>query len=295
MFLGVSWGLYFSLLKIAVRSGLSYFGIATLATVGVCIGMMAIALVRQKWPIFKLRHLRFYAICAAFGYLIPMLIELKVIGLMPAGVLSLIVSLSPVLTLLLAWLMKTDRINAIRIAGMVLGTVSIFGILLPDVRSYVDISWSYLLLAAAVPFCYALYHNYIAKDWPDDSDTYQVACGEAILASVVLVAMSVFYFDPGDFVSWNEGHSVLLFMALISLIDIYIYFELIRLRGPIFTSHANYVMVVSGVFWGMIIFSEQITAMMWLSATFLLGALYLINMDSAAERRKTEELNDSME
>jgi drug/metabolite transporter (DMT)-like permease len=285
LFLGISWGLYFSLLKIAVLSGLSYFGIATLSTVGVCIGMIAIALARRKFPLFGFKHIRFYVICALTGYLIPMLCELQVIGLVPAGVLVLIVSLSPVLTLLIAWLMKTDRINAIRIFGMLLGTISIFGILLPDVRNQVSIAWSYLLLAAVVPLCYAVYHNYIAKAWPDDSDTYQVACGEAITASLILIAGSLFYWDSGDIQSWNKGHSALLFMAVISLVDIYIYFELIRLRGPIFTSHANYVMVVSGVFWGMLLFSEQVTTMMWLSAAFLLGSLYLINFDNTAEKR----------
>jgi hypothetical protein len=44
LFLGGSWGLYFSMLKIAVLSGISYTGILTLSTVGVAIGMSAIAL-----------------------------------------------------------------------------------------------------------------------------------------------------------------------------------------------------------------------------------------------------------
>ena len=46
--LGSSWGLYFSMLKIAVLSGISYTGILTLATVGVAIGMSAIALLRTS-------------------------------------------------------------------------------------------------------------------------------------------------------------------------------------------------------------------------------------------------------
>ena len=56
IFLGSSWGLYFSLLKIAVLSGISYVGILTLTTVGVGIGMTSIALLRGRKPEFKLRH-----------------------------------------------------------------------------------------------------------------------------------------------------------------------------------------------------------------------------------------------
>ncbi|MFT5506917.1 MAG: drug/metabolite transporter (DMT)-like permease, partial [Gammaproteobacteria bacterium] len=57
----------------------------------------------------------------------------------------------------------------------------------------------------------------------------------------------------------------------------YIYFELIRLRGPIFTSHANYIMVISGVFWGFVIFGESVTHLMWVSVGLLLVSLYLVN------------------
>ncbi len=66
-------------------------------------------------------------------------------------------------------------------------------------------------------------------------------------------------------------------MALISLIDIYIYFELIRVKGPIYTSHANYIMVVSGVIWGMLIFGERPSSLMWFSALLLIASLYLVS------------------
>ena len=89
--------------------------------------------------------------------------------------------------------------------------------------------------------------------WPSGSDSYQVACGEALFAGTLLVVFASFNWQWHDVESWNRGHSAILFMAAISLIDIYIYFELIRIKGPIYscTSHANYVMVVSGVLWGM--------------------------------------------
>ena len=108
VFLGSSWGLYFSLLKIAELSGISYIGILTLTTLGVSIGMSLIALLRQRRPRFGARHVVFYIVCAATGYLLPMIVELWVIGQMPAGVLTLIVAMAPIVTLLLAWLIKSD-------------------------------------------------------------------------------------------------------------------------------------------------------------------------------------------
>jgi len=283
IFLGSSWGLYFSLLKIAVLSGISYVGILTLATVGVGIGMTAIALLRGRKPEFKLRHNIFYLVCALSGYLLPMIAELLVIAHMPAGLLTLIVSVAPLATLLFAWVMKTDVINLSRMAGIMIGAVAVFAILLPDAHISEAVAWQWLLIALVVPVSYSIHHNFAARCWPAGSDSYQVACGEAIVASLILIMFSLFNWQWQDLQSWNRGHSAILFMAAISLVDIYIYFELIRLKGPIYTSHANYFMVVSGVLWGMVMFAERPSPLMWVSALLLLASLYLIGNSKTKE------------
>ncbi|MBT8436365.1 MAG: DMT family transporter [Gammaproteobacteria bacterium] len=283
LFLGSSWGLYFSLLKIAVLSGISYVGIITLTTAGVGVGMTTIALLRGRKPEFSYRHNVFYLVCALSGYLVPMIAELLVIAHMPAGVLTLIVSMSPLATLLFAWAMKTDTINLPRVAGIVLGAFAIFAILLPDAHLGEAVAWHWLLIAIVVPVSYAVHHNFTARFWPPGSDSYQVACGEAIFASLLLVTFAGFNWQWQDVQSWNQGHSAIVFMAMIALIDIYIYFELIRLKGPIYTSHANYFMVISGVLWGMVIFAERPSSLMWVSAALLMASLYLIGIRKPGE------------
>lgn len=285
VFLGSSWGLYFSLLKVAVLSGISYVGIITLTTVGVGVGMTTIALLRGRKPEFSYRHNVFYLVCALSGYLVPMIAELLVIAHMPAGVLTLIVSMSPLATLLFAWAMKTDTINLPRVAGIVLGAFAIFAILLPDVHIGEAVAWHWLLMAIIVPVSYAVHHNFTARYWPPGSDSYQVACGEAIYASLLLIAFASFNWQWQDVQTWNQGHAAIVFMAMIALIDIYIYFELIRLKGPIYTSHANYFMVISGVLWGMVIFAERPSSVMWLSAVLLIASLYLIGARKPGEDR----------
>ena len=283
MFLGSSWGLYFSLIKIAERSGISYVGILTLTTVGVGIGMTAIALARRRKPGFSPRHQLFYLVCALTGYLLPTIIELWVIGHLPAGVMTLIVSMSPLATLLVAWMMKSDNIDPARVAGVMLGAFAIFAVLMPEVHSSEAVAWRWLLLTVLVPLCYAIHHNFAARFWPTDSDSYQVACGEAIYASLLILVVAAFHWQPQDLQSWNQGHSAILVMALISLVDIWLYFELIRIKGPIFTSHANYFMVASGLLWGMVIFGERPGALIWLSVLLLIVSLYLVS------RRKTSQ------
>ena len=283
LFLGSSWGLYFSMLKIAALSGISYVGIMTLTTVGVGVGMVAIAAWRRRAPEFKRQHCFFYLVCALSGYLLPMIVELLVIAHMPAGVLTLLVSIAPLATLLLAWLVKTDYINAARVGGMLVGAIAIFAVLLPDAHLGEDVAWGWLLLAMLVPLSYAVHHNFTARCWPAGSDSYQVACGEAIFATVLLLLFAAFNWQWQDIQTWNQGHSAILFMATIALIDIYIYFELIRIKGPIYTSHANYFMVISGVIWGMVLFDERPSSWMWLSAALLIVSLYLVSRGGPAK------------
>lgn len=287
LLLGSSWGLYFSMLKIAALSGISYVGIITLTTLGVAVGMTTIALLRRRKPEFSARHHLFYLVCATTGYLLPMIVELLVIAHMPAGVLTLIVSMSPLATLTVAWLMKTDTINPARVTGILVGAFAIFAILLPDTHINEAVAWYWLLLTVAVPISYAIHHNYASRYWPRGSDSYQVACGEAIYAGLAMAVFSMFHWQWQDVESWNQGHSAILFMATIALIDIYIYFELIRLKGPIYTSHANYFMVVSGVVWGMVIFSEQPSSLMWLSTALLIVSIYLVGIRQA-DRNRTD-------
>ena len=64
-------------------------------------------------------------------------------------------------------------------------------------------------------------------------------------------------------------------MVLFGLVEIYLYFEIVRLAGPVTVSQANYVAVVSGVIWGIIIFSEPINPTLWFAALLLIISLYL--------------------
>jgi len=102
-------------------------------------------------------------------------------------------------------------------------------------------------------------------------------------SSLLLIAFAGFNRQWQDVQSWNQGRSAIVFIAMIALIDIYIYFELIRLKGPIYTSHANYFMVVSGVLWGMVIFAERPSSLMWVSAALLIASSYLIGVRKTGE------------
>jgi drug/metabolite transporter (DMT)-like permease len=76
------------------------------------------------------------------------------------------------------------------------------------------------------------------------------------------------------------GHIAIAAMIGLSVVEIFLYFEIVRMAGPIFVSQANFVTVVTGVFWGMVIFGERPGEWLWLSVAMLFIALYFVATES---------------
>lgn len=57
------------------------------------------------------------------------------------------------------------------------------------------------------------------------------------------------------------------------------FFYSIKTAGPVFASQCAYVVTISGVIWGIIVFSEQHTVWVWTSVIVMLFGLVLVNPD----------------
>lgn len=69
-------------------------------------------------------------------------------------------------------------------------------------------------------------------------------------------------------------------------LDTYLYFEIIRRAGPVFTSQANYIMLVSGVLCGAVFFSEHPAPTFWVSFGFVMAALALLSWQRLQASRR---------
>lgn len=278
--LGASWGAHFSFIKIAAESGLSYPGVAAVTTAGVAFLLLLIALFRRRLPVFDRAHLRFYFVCSLLAYVAPFLLELHAAAHLPASVLTLVVSSTPLFTVLLAIAFRADSVTLRRLLGIVLGVASTALILVPAALGITDIPVYWVLVAFAVPLSYSADHIYIAKAWPKGSDSYQLGCGEALLALAMLAPYYLWQGVGADLeVPFGPGHKAIIVMVGFALVEIFLYFEILRIAGPIFTSQTNFVTVITGVFWAMVIFGERPSQWLWISAALLGVALLVIATD----------------
>jgi drug/metabolite transporter (DMT)-like permease len=281
--LGACWGLYYPIFKFAVRSGLPYSGIIMAITGGVALSLLAVTLVRRRPPLFGRRTGRFYLVCAMLGYLVPYSFALFATSRVDAAVLTLIGATSPIITLCLAAVTRTERMTGRRAASIALGAASVLVLVAPQAHFAGSAVLAGMLAGFCVPLSYSTYHVFVSRNWPPGFDSFQVAAGEALMALVLMVPVlllsnGITVFTGG----WTDGHWAILAMVGFTALTCYLYFEIIRRAGPVFVSQANFVTVVSGVFWGMTLLGETPSPWLWISLVLLIASLIVL----AGTRRK---------
>ena len=164
--LGSCWGLYYPIFKFAVRSGLPYSGIMMAITGGVAIALLAVAFARGRPPVFRRHTGRFYLVCAMLGYLVPYAFALFATSRVDAAVLTLIGATSPIITLCLAALTRTERMTGRRLLSIALGAASVAILVIPEASFAGDTVLVGMLAGFGVPLSYSSYHVFVSRHWP---------------------------------------------------------------------------------------------------------------------------------
>ncbi len=275
--MGVAWGLSFSLAKIAAEGGGHPLGITLWQAMLGTLFLGAVTLSQGKVVSFKGNLPQLYVICALLGTVVPGVIFYAAARHVPAGVLSISVTLVPILTVFLAVILRVERLALSRVAGVLCGMAAVVLLVGPEesLPSAAAVPW--VLLACLASACYAAENLVIALRMPESANPFIVACGMHLVASAVLVPL-VLATDsfvtlawPWDRVAWSiVGLSALNAFAY----SLFIY--LVHRAGPVFASQVAYVVTLSGVVWGMAIFGEAHSAWVWLSLVVMLAGLAMV-------------------
>ena len=258
--LGLTWGLFFSLSRIAGETGIEPLVILSFALLAEIPIFGVICLVRGRYPrLFRPTSLIFYLVAGILGYMIPAVLELYSAPLIGAGLLTIVVSISPIITMIFAFLMKTDVLSRRKVMGIILASIAMMPILLGENLSIPvpEMAMIGLIVACLVPLCYGIYHNVISKFWPSGEDGWQLASGEAVVGfcTIMPITFLIYGFDPMPIIETGLWW-VMIGYVVLSAISIYLYFYLIDKGGPIFVSLAGFISLIAGVGFGMVFFGE---------------------------------------
>ncbi|HHX91223.1 MAG TPA: DMT family transporter [Paracoccus sp.] len=276
--IGGAWGLSAPLVKTATQEGHGALGIAlwsAVLSVLVLGGFLTFGGQLRRLPV-DAASLRLYAVVGLLGIALPQWASFSGTTHLPAGIMSIIVSLVPVFTLPLALLLRTERFSARRLAGVALGALAIILLIAPGAGSLPDPSlWVWVLVGALAPLLYAFEGMYVAASEARGASAVQVFWAGSVVAVLVLVPL-VWAFGGLRPLAFGRGEAAIATAGLMSMGAFVGYIALLRHAGAVFGAQVAYTVTGSGVIWAMVLLGERYSFWVWVALAVLFAGLFLV-------------------
>ena len=283
--LGTLWGLSFSLSKVAATGGVSPVAYTFWQAVGAGIVVTAICFARRLRPPLDRAHLRYYVTIGLVQIAIPNIIIVFVVSKLPAGVTVLTIPFVPLITYLIVMALRMERFDLLRLSGVIFGLGGTALILLPE-ASLPDAGMApWFLLGLTIPIFYASGGVLAARLRPEGAHSLPLAAGMlwavAIVLTPLVFSLGLFYplYPP-----FEAPELAVLGQIAISSVAYFLFFEIVRLAGPVYMSFTGYVVTLTGIGWGMLFFGESHSPFVWAAAGLIFIGMALVNLRSGAAR-----------
>ena len=283
---GAGGGLMVSLVRLATTGGVPFIPFAFWTTAFAAAVLLGLALARRTPPRFKLDHLRAYAILGALGVALPLSIFAYVSPKLPAAVVAVAQTLTPIMTYALALAVGAERFRWLSVLGIALGFAGVLLIVVPGGSLPEPGMAVWVLFSLLTAISFALAFIAAARFRPPEAASLCMAAGTLCVGAVFLLpAMAIdgtwWLFDSG----LDEGGLSLVAMAALYALLWVFFYEIIRLAGPVFFSTNNYLVPIAGVAWGMVIFGESLSGWVWAALALMIAALILMSARAARAAR----------
>jgi drug/metabolite transporter (DMT)-like permease len=247
---GVIWGATFSLALIATAQGAHPLGLSAWQVVLTALFFL-VAFLFSRFTLFNPRHLRHYLVLALVGITAPNLFYYS--------------------------------------AGIVVGMIAILLLVVPDHGFSSDDASLWILLVLVCALLYAVENVYIGRGVEPSIDIRELLFGSNLLAALMQFPLAM-YLGVDESWSWLASPAGLAIagIAFGSGFAYAMFFYAIKTSGPVFASQCAYAVTISGVIWGIIIFSEQHGIWIWISVIVMLLGLVLVSPD---DETKVEDDN----
>ena len=274
---GAAWGMSQPLAKIAVTEGYRHFGIIFWQfAIGAAL-LGAINLARRRPLPRQGRHLAFYTIIALIGTLLPNSASYTAAIHLPSGIMSIVLSLIPMLAFPIALALGLDRFSALRLVGLVLGLVAMILIAAPE-SSLPDraMVW-WLPLALVAPVFYAFEANFVARYGTEGLDAVQVLLGASLVGLVLAAPLSVM---TGQFISpirpLGMAEWAIIGSSLAHAGAYTAYVWLVTSAGSVFAAQVSYLVTGFGILWAKLLLGETYSPWVWAALVLMLAGLALV-------------------
>jgi drug/metabolite transporter (DMT)-like permease len=275
--LGIGWGATQPLGKLAASSGHKPFGLIfwQLLICTFVLGMLTV--LRGKSLPLNRGAVRFYVVIAILGTLVPNATFYASVVHLPAGIMSILISMVPLLAFPIALVLGLDRFSATRVAGLALGLLGVTLIVMPNTSLPDPAMAVFLPLAMVGPLFYAMEGIYVSHHGMAGLDAVQGMFG-ASLVGLLLCIPIMFWLDQGFMptVPLQQAEAALFLSSSMHAILYTTYVWLAARAGSVFASQTSYIVTGSGVIWAMVILGERFSPWVWAAMGVMLLGLSLV-------------------
>ncbi|KIN71606.1 DMT family transporter [Sulfitobacter guttiformis] len=292
--MGAGWGATQPLTKIAVSTGYGPFGLLVWQQALGAILMLVVCAVRGVGLPRHTGALRAYLAIALIGAVLPNSISYSAAVHLPAGIMSLLLSIIPMFAFCIALLLRNDSFAWRRLAGLCFGLVGVMIVIVPsvDLGEAVPVGWAAVYLVVAM--FYAFEGNYVAKWGVAGLDPFQLMLG-ASLAGLVIVAPVMLMTDQTVVPQWPVPKPQLA-LAAASLIHVLVYASYVWLvgrAGAVFAVQVSYMVTGFGLFWAWLVLGEAFSSAIWLALAAMFAGMYLVQPRPKAALEAVTTISDT--
>ncbi|GAA6174709.1 DMT family transporter [Sulfitobacter pacificus] len=275
--MGAGWGATQPMTKLAVSTGYGPFGLLFWQTaIGAALMWMVCAVRRRPLPLNG-PALRLYVILALIGALLPNAISYRAAVHLPAGIMSLLLSVVPMFAFVIALALGSERFRWRRLIGLCFGLLGVLIIVAPavEIGQAVPTGWALIYLLTAL--FYAFEGNFIAKWGTMGLDAFQVMLGASLMGLIMVTPVMLF---TGQMI-WPQLPLPLPQLALVGscVIHAFVYTAYVWLAGragAVFTVQVSYLVTGFGLIWAWLMLGEAYAATIWLALGAMFVGMYLV-------------------
>lgn len=274
---GAGWGITQPLAKIAVNAGYKHFGLIFWQ---VAIGTAAFALlsfIQGKRLPFTRDTLRVYFVIALAGTVVPNTASYQAIAHLPSGVLSILLSLVPMLAFPMALAMGLEKFALRRLLGLAAGLAGVALLVLPEASLPDAAALVWVPLGMVAPLLYAFEGNYVARWGTAGLDPVRVLFGASLVGTVMALPLAV---ASGQFISpfrpFGAPEWAIVGAALVHVTVYSAYVWLVGRAGPVFAVQVSYAVTGFGVVWAMVLLGETYSPYIWAALGLVVVGMLLV-------------------
>ena len=275
--IGLGWGLATPLVKIAAAEGRGHFALTFWHLLLVSAVIVPAALLRSGRIPLKPRHLRLYVALALVGAVIPTSASFAAAPHLPAGVLAILLAMTPLFTFPIAIAMGLERFEARRAIGLALGIGCVALIASPEAELPSRAAAAFIPVALVAPLCFGMEGNVYARWGLRELDPVQTLAGASVAGLPLTLGLALAagqWIDPRP--PWGVADLALTSSALIHAFVYTGYLWLIGRSGPVFAAQVAYLVTGFGVAWSMVLLGESYSHLVWIGLALMMAGIFLV-------------------